>query len=77
MTPATVPQIQTSGSSTFTMTDTNRDVAVHDLPRTCRWLNAAFDRWLMPTVRGVCGDGRMYLSHSAGGGCRRGSGRRA
>ena len=38
------------------MTDTNRDVAVHDLPRTRRWLNAAFDRWLMPTVRAAFGD---------------------
>ena len=56
VTPATVSQMQTSGSSTFTMTDTNRDVAVHDLPRTCRWLNAAFDRWLMPTVRAAFGD---------------------
>ena len=32
-------------SSTFTMTDTNRDVALHDLPNTLSWLNSgAFAR---------------------------------
>ena len=30
--------IQQGASSTFTMTSTNRDVAVHDLPKTLRWL---------------------------------------
>ena len=58
--------MQTAGSSTFTMTNTNRDVAVHDLPRTLRWLNAAFDRWLLPTVRAAFGDaaGGAYVYRS-------------
>ena len=48
------------------MTNTNRDVAVHDLPRTLRWLNAAFDRWLVPTVRAAFGDaaGGAYVYRS-------------
>ena len=38
-------QIASGLSSTFTMTDTNRDVALHDLPNTLSWLNSgAFAR---------------------------------
>ena len=32
-------QIAAGAKSTFTMTDTNRDVAVHELPSTLEWLN--------------------------------------
>ena len=37
--------INQGAKSTFTMTDTNKDVALHDLPETLRWLNTgAFAR---------------------------------
>ena len=42
--------------SSFTMTETNRDVAVHELPRTLRWLNAFLPAVLEPTVRLAFGD---------------------
>jgi tetratricopeptide (TPR) repeat protein len=43
-------------SSSFTMTETNRDVPVHDLPRTLRWLNAFLPAVLEPAVRQAYGD---------------------
>jgi tetratricopeptide (TPR) repeat protein len=43
-------------SSSFTMTETNRDVPVHELPRTLRWLNAFLPAVLEPTVRQAYGD---------------------
>ena len=42
--------IGSGGSSSFTMTDTNRDADVHSLPRTQRWLNAALAARLFPLV---------------------------
>ena len=36
------------GSSSFTMTDTNRDADVHALPRTHRWLRTAFISRIAP-----------------------------
>lgn len=43
-------------SSSFTMTETNRDVPVHELPRTLRWLNAFLSAVLEPAVRQAYGD---------------------
>jgi hypothetical protein len=42
--------------STFTMTATNRDAPVHELPRTLRWLNAFLPAVIEPAARAAFGE---------------------